>query len=127
MLDINLFRDNPDLIRNSLRLRQMDTDIVDQIIGLDLERRSILIKVEGLKAERNAKSRNIGKIKVPEERSKKIKEMRVVGDQITALDEKLKEIETNLTDLLSTIPNLPDFRYSHWKKRRGQRYHKNCW
>ena len=108
MLDINLFRENPDQIRELLRLRQMDSEIVDQVIALDQERRSILINVEGLKAERNLESRNIGKIKDPDERSKKIQAMRLVGDQITALDETLKVIETNLNDLLATIPNTPD-------------------
>jgi seryl-tRNA synthetase len=65
MLDINLFRENPDQIREALKLRQMDTDVVDHVIELDRKRRSLIAEVEGLKATRNTESKKIGRISDP--------------------------------------------------------------
>ena len=48
MLDINLFRENPDVIRQMLAARQKDPAAVDQILELDSERRALLTKVEAL-------------------------------------------------------------------------------
>ena len=54
MLDINLIRENPDLVRTSLRNRQMDVSPIDDILKLDEKRRALLTEVEQLK--RNAMS-----------------------------------------------------------------------
>ena len=108
MLDITLFREEPDRVREALRLRQMDPAPVDQVIELDTHRREIIGQVEVLKAERNAVSKEIGKMKDPAERQVKIEAMRSVGDQIDALDAQLRETEAELDGLMSTFPNLPD-------------------
>jgi seryl-tRNA synthetase len=110
LLDINLFRERPDLIRKSLQVRQMDAGMVDRALELDLQRREVIQQTETRKAERNAVSKEIGRMKDASERQAKIEAMRIVGDEIAALDEQLREIETNLTDLLENIPNIPDER-----------------
>jgi seryl-tRNA synthetase len=108
MLDINLIREQPDLVRQSLVDRQMDPAPVDQILSLDLQRREIIQNVENLKAERNAVSKEIGKMKEPAERQAKIEAMRQVGEQISQLDEQLRSVEQALNDTLAVIPNIPD-------------------
>ena len=47
-------------------------------------------------------------MKDPDERQAKIEAMRAVGDRISALDEQLREVESQLNDLLSYLPNIPD-------------------
>jgi seryl-tRNA synthetase len=108
MLDINLIRENPDMVRNALEMRQMDAAPVDQVLDLDLKRRTIIQEVETLKAERNAGSKLIGRSKDPEERQAKIEAMRAIGDKISGLDEQLREVEAELTAVMSWIPNIPD-------------------
>ncbi len=54
MLDTNLIREQPDLVRKALSDRQMDPAPVDRILELDARRRVLLTEVEALKAERNA-------------------------------------------------------------------------
>ncbi len=108
MLDINLIREQPDVVRTAMKNRQMDTGAIDSILKLDEQRRSLLTKVEGLKAERNAVSKEIGRMKDAAERQSKIDAMRQVGDQITALDKELAEIDAQLKSLTATIPNIPD-------------------
>ena len=110
MLDLNLIREQPDLVRTALKNRQMDASPVDDILRLDEKRRSLLTQVETLKAERNVVSKEIGKMKDPAEREKKISAMRDVGDKIAALDKEVSEVETEFQAITATIPNIPDER-----------------
>ena len=108
MLDINLVRENPDLVRDALRKRNLDPLVVDELQQMDVERRSYLQEVEVLKAERNRVSKEIAQSKDQAERDGKIAAMRAVGDKIAALDEKVRQVETKLTEVISGIPNIPD-------------------
>jgi seryl-tRNA synthetase len=108
VLDINLIRENPEVVRESMRVRQMEAAPVDQILSLDEKRRTVIQEVENLKAERNLVSKEIAKIKDPAERQAKIDSMRAVGEQIAELDERLRTLETELNDLLANMPNIPD-------------------
>ena len=119
MLDMNLIREQPDLVRKSLRDRQMDPAPVDAILQLDERRRAILTGVEALKAERNNVSKEIGQMKDAASRQAKIEAMRAVGDKIAALDKKLGEVEEALRAITATIPNIPDGRSPYGKDESG--------
>ncbi len=108
MLDLTLIREQPDLLRQALKDRQMDPSVVDEIQALDEKRRALLNEVEQLKAQRNNVSREISRMKDPAERQAKIDEMRVVGDRITALDEQVRLVDNDLRNLVASIPNYPD-------------------
>jgi len=110
MLDLNLIREKPDLVRTALKNRQTDASPVDAILQLDEKRRALLIQVEALKAERNTVSKEIGKMKEATEREKKITAMREVGDKISAFDKEVTEVEAELHAITSAIPNIPDER-----------------
>jgi seryl-tRNA synthetase len=115
MLDINLIREKPDLVRKSLSDRQMDTSPVDVILKHDERRRAILTEAEALKAERNAVSKEIGQMKAAADRQAKIEAMRTVGDKIAALDKEIADIELELRSVAATIPNLADARTPYGK------------
>ncbi len=115
MLDLNLIREKPDLVRKSLQDRQDDPAPVDAILQLDEKRRSLIAEVETLKAERNAVSKEIGKMKDPAARQEKIEAMRLVGDSISALDADLTGVDAELNRLVSTLPNFPDPRTPYGK------------
>ena len=110
MLDINLIREQPELVRKALRDRQMDPSPVDAILKLDERRRGILSEVEALKAERNSVSKEIGSMKDATSRQAKIEAMRTVGDKISALDKEVSEVEEELKSIAAAIPNIPDGR-----------------
>jgi len=110
MIDINLIRESPEIVRKALAARQMDASPVEQVLELDQKRRDLIQQVETLKAERNLASKEIGRMKDPADRQVKIDAMRLVGDQITALDDGLRGVEHLLEETLATIPNLPDVR-----------------
>ena len=75
MRPFNLIREKPDLVRKMLADRQMDTSPVDAILRLDERRRSVLSEAEVLKAERNAVSKEIGRMKAAADRQAKIEAM----------------------------------------------------
>lgn len=107
MLDLNLIREKPEMVRKALRDRQMEDAPVDRVLELDARRRALLTEVEAMKAERNAVSKEIGRMKDPAERQAKIDAMRALGDRIAKLDEQVRRVESDLQALVSTIPNLP--------------------
>ena len=110
MLDLNLIREQPDLIRTALKNRQMDASSIDDILRLDEKRRSLLTQVESLKAERNTVSKEIGKMKDAAEREQKIATMREVGERIAALDKEVAEVQALLNSITAALPNIPDER-----------------
>ena len=110
MLDINLIRESPELVRKALRDRQMDDAPVDAILKLDDQRRGRLTEVEALKAERNSVSMLISRMKDTASRQAQIEAMRAVGDKIAALDKEVSGVEQELKAMTAAIPNIPDGR-----------------
>jgi seryl-tRNA synthetase len=108
MLDITLIREHPDVVRAALKNRQMESSPVDSILQLDEKRRSLLIEVEKLKAERNVVSKEISQMKEAAARQSRIEAMRAVGDRISALDKEVAEVDAQLNAIASSIPNIPD-------------------
>ena len=59
MIDIKLIRENPDLVKEKIKKREMNLDsIVDEIREVDAAKREQLGKVEAMKAEQNAAHRS---------------------------------------------------------------------
>jgi len=107
MLDVNLIRKDPDLVRTALTKRQMDPAPVDDVLALDTKRRTLIQEVETLKAERNTGSKEISKTKDPDERMAKIAAMRDVGDAISVLDKQLRVVDADLQRIVASLPNIP--------------------
>jgi len=107
MLDLKMIRAETDLVRAALRAKGAQVDL-DRLLGLDMERRDLIAETEALKHERNAVSKEIGDRKRRgEDSSERMERMRVVGETIAALDERLKGIDSAIDELLSWIPNVP--------------------
>jgi len=108
MLDVKLIREQPELVREAMRKRHQDPAPVDQVLRFDNERRTIIQDVEAKRSERNKVSKEISRMKEQAERESKIEAMRLLGAEISALDEKLKQVEAKLLAAASIIPNIPD-------------------
>ncbi|MDB6121966.1 MAG: seryl-tRNA synthetase [Pedosphaera sp.] len=111
MLDIKLIREQPDLVRQRLASRNAgDEARIDELLKLDEQRRKLLAEVEGLKAQRNRVSKEIGALmgqKKIEEAEAKKKETRDLGDKITELDKHAAAAEAARDEILLRLPNLP--------------------
>ena len=80
---------------------------LDEILSLDESRRRIVTDVESLKARRNEGSKEVGRTKDADRRATLIEEMRILGDEIAAKDEKVRAMDEELYNLLLQMPNLP--------------------
>ena len=103
MLSLQLIRQNPDLVRDSL-VKRGEAATLDEIIGLDEERRRLIQEVESLRARRKQASKEIGQMKDKPEELRS--EMRDIGEQIKSLDYEISHNEEELNDLLLRLPNL---------------------
>lgn len=108
MLDIELIRNDPERVRESMRKRYDDPALVDAVIDLDLRRREALLEVETLRAERNRVSKEIGRMKDKDARQERIVEMREVGQRLSALEGDLRELEAEFEQKQLWIPNILD-------------------
>ncbi|MFD3166417.1 serine--tRNA ligase [Herpetosiphon sp. NSE202] len=107
MLDIRLFREQSDVVREGFAKVGRDPGLVDQVLDLDVKRREAITEVERLKAERNAGSKDVARTKDKAERDAKIAAMKLVGDQISELDAQANAIDLELNNLMLDLPNLP--------------------
>lgn len=107
MLDIRLFRNEPDTVKSKIELRGDDPKVVDEILELDEQRRKLISATEEMKARRNKVSEEIAlKKRNKENADDVIAEMRTLGDDIKEKDSQLNEIDSKMTGILCRIPNL---------------------
>jgi seryl-tRNA synthetase len=108
MLDIKYIRTNPELVKKSLLNRNGTTELVDQFLLVDEERRQKLVVTEQLKSQRNAVSEKVGLLKkAGRNADSMVMEMRQVSQNIKELDEELRLIEEKLSNIVLNIPNVP--------------------
>jgi seryl-tRNA synthetase len=110
VIDIKRLRQDPAGTRASL-LRRGDQSVgpaIDAMLDLDRRRRELLVRVETIKAERNAASDEVARRKRSQQSADDLMErLKVSGDQVRALDAELREIESALDQHALAIPNLP--------------------
>ena len=107
MIDIELLRSNPNLVKKSLELRNGNPNIVDEVLVVDKEWRGIKGKEDDLRAERNKVSKEIAeKVKKKEDISGLKKRASEISDEVKELTKMRDEIEERRTNLLLTIPNI---------------------
>ena len=108
MLDLKYVRDHIDTVQENLNRRHTTGDL-DSFVKFYDERRAIIQEVEQLKAVRNAVTAEISQLKRNKENADdKIAEMQRVGDEIGALDAKLREVEAELQQVALMLPNMCD-------------------
>ena len=110
MLDIRFVRENPDVVDKSCASRQNAHWDREQFFKLDELRRSTIVEVERLQAERNSASKQIGKLmqEGKQDEAQAAKEQVAAGKaRIAELEEQRASVEKQLHDLVSAIPNIP--------------------
>ncbi len=109
MFDIKLIREQPDRVREALRRRGDEGARVDAILTADAERRSALSELETRRNQRNAISKEIGRMKPddPQREAKRLAAL-TINQQIDLLELKVNEVQTRLNELLAEMPNVPD-------------------
>ena len=108
MLDIKVIRENPEKINELLKRRNPNLS-VDEVLKIDESRRKIQFELDNLRAKRKAESNKIGAMKKDGIDTTEIQaEIRQLGEDAKALEEKLAELDVAQKDALLNIPNTPD-------------------
>jgi seryl-tRNA synthetase len=109
MLDVRYIRENTERCKARLAMRGRSYDAeIDRILELDALRRSIIGKVEQMKAEQNKVSKSIpARKKRGEDVSDIMAQMKGISEEIKVLDGRLAETDAALREVLLTVPNVP--------------------
>jgi len=101
MLDIKYIRDNIKTLKTAIANKQFDPAIIDRVIAVDDQRRSLLAQVENLRQEVNKNSEGIkGK-----PTNEQIKIGRELKEKLSDLEPELSKVEKEYSDLMYQVPN----------------------
>ena len=111
MLQINLIRQSPDLVKERLQHRNFpNPEVVDKIVQLDEEIRRAKADTENMQASINQLSKETGALmarKLTDEAASKKNEVAALKDKLNANRVILSDSEKDINNLLLTLPNLP--------------------
>ncbi len=113
MLDINLIRENPDLVRENMRKKHQHSklSLVDEVIALDLEYRQTKTRADELRGLRNKLSKEIGQLmgqgKKDEAEANK-REVQKLALELANLESKEEPLQNQIRERMLVIPNIID-------------------
>lgn len=105
MIDVQLLRESPDVVKRSQAARGNDPATVDEAIAADSSRREALQRYESLRAEQNARSKEIGKAS-KEERPALLAAVQELAAQVKDAQASANEAETAFADAVGKIENI---------------------
>ena len=113
MIDIRLFRESPDLVRENIKKKFQDHKLVlvDEIIDLDVKSRQAQVRADELRAEKNKISKSIGAFMAQKDVAAADKAKLEVADinkQLEELEPLEAQLSKELTEKLMLIPNIID-------------------
>lgn len=107
MLDAKLLRANLQEVADLLKKKNYQLDVA-RVTELEAQRKTIQTETEQLQNDRNSRSKNIGKAKAAgEDIAPLIAEMNSMGERLDECKAKLSDVQAQLDDILSGVPNLP--------------------
>jgi seryl-tRNA synthetase len=109
MLDLTFVRDNLSLVKEMLRKRGIDPDVVlKDFAEVDAQRRQAISAAETLKAQRNRLSADVAKLKKSgEDAAVLMAETKEMREEIEQLEKAATEYDSRLKEILVSIPNVP--------------------
>ncbi len=108
MLDPKLLRQEMNIVVDALDKRAYKLDVA-VFESLESSRKKLQTTSENLQAEKNAASKNIGKLRAAgESQDVLMAQVNSMGNELDALQEKLKAVQAQLDQFLLNVPNLPD-------------------
>lgn len=113
MIDIKFLRENPEAVKQNIKNKFQDAKLplVDKVIELDKEHRAAITEADGLRADRNRLSKEIGALMAKGEREKAEETKKKVTESAKRLEELEKreaELEEKIKSIMMVIPNIID-------------------
>lgn len=109
MLDLKVVRENPDAVRAGITKKRLADRLpaVDRVLQLDAELRAMTPRLDALRSEQKSAGREIGRLS-PAEREAFLLRQKEKKTEIAGLEDRDKQLRTELEQQLALIPNLPD-------------------
>ncbi len=113
MIDIKFLRENPDAVKENIKKKFQDQKLplVDEVIELDAESRRTQQEADGLRADRNRISKEIGALMGKGQKEEAEAAKKKVGEfsaRLAELEAKEAELSEKITKIMMTIPNIID-------------------
>ncbi len=110
MLDIKRIKSDPEAVKAAMRTRNADLDaVIDEILAIDAQRRELIGKVEAVKAEQNAASKEIPRIrKEGGDVAPIMARMKELAEAVKDDNALLGELDAKQRNLLLRVPNVPN-------------------
>lgn len=113
MIDLRFLRENPEIVKENIRkkFQEQKLPLVDEVIELDQRNRAAITEADGLRAERNRLSKQIGGLMAKGQKEEAEKVKKQVADSAKRLEELEKleeELQKKVTDIMMVIPNIID-------------------
>jgi seryl-tRNA synthetase len=106
VIDSKLLKQNPEIIVDMLKKRNVEFPVND-LISLDRRRRQLIVELQQVKHDKNTLSHSIAsKKKEKADASQEISKMNVVGNRILSLEEEKRLVESRYSLLIRNLPNI---------------------
>ena len=111
MIDINLLRNNPELVKENIKRKFQDRKLplVDEAIKLDKKKRALQLEGDNLRAQRNVLAKEIGNL-MREGKKQEAEAAKTTSKEnnirIAEIEEECGKIELDLKKIMMTIPNI---------------------
>lgn len=108
MIDAKTVRENPELVKENLKKRNMTEAVdIDRLLDLDSKRREFVTAADALREKRNRISKEIGgKKSKGEDADDLMKEAQGLLDEIKVNEESVNKIDDEFQDMMLSIPNI---------------------
>ena len=113
MIDIKLIRENKDLVKENIKKKFQDEKLplVDEVFELDKRVREVQVRVDGLKADKNRLSGEIGKL-MKDGKKEEVEEIKATiaktANEISELEKEFEELTIAIKEKMMIIPNIID-------------------
>ena len=113
MIDINLIRNNPDIVKENIKKKFQDEKLVlvDEVIELDKKNRALKVQGDDLRASRNKLSAEVGKFmkEGKREEAEKIKaQVKADAEKLLEIEAEQAKIDEEIKKRMMVIPNIID-------------------
>ena len=111
MIDIKLLRENPDLVKENIRKKFQDHKLVlvDEVLSLDEQNRSIKLKGDELRSSRNSLSAKIGSLMKEgkkEEAEEIKKQVQKINEELASNEKEEAKLAAEVKERMMKIPNI---------------------
>jgi seryl-tRNA synthetase len=106
VIDLKRLRDEPEY-RRGIERKRVRSGLVDEVLAVDAEHRTVVQEVEALRARQNTESKKIGKA-APEDRDALRETAAQLKKELTAREDALHDLDARLREVALQLPNPAD-------------------